>query len=346
MRTFLILIGISLSFVVVLLASKPAEAKSKSNIDQDNTEIAPPVYLNAAVTVDSDVIVLGDLFQGAGEKAGTVVAYAPIPGKRAVFDARWLVRAASVYKLDWKPRTRAVQVVVERKTTIIGREEIETRLSQALFDAGETGAGEELQVQISNRMLRFYLPGDKADGIGIEDMNYDSISGRFAAIVRLPENDPAGVRHRITGRVHKMIRVPVLAERLLGGEVITEQNIKEVLLPARKVQRNVITDRSQILGLTPKRGLAAGRLIRSSDIQAPVLVPRRGLVTILLRHNNMTLTAQGRALENGSKGHVVRVLNTQSNKTIQAVVSGAGLVTVNLGNPELAENFAQNLNQR
>lgn len=338
MRTLLILIGVTLSLFVVLLASKPAVAAGAD--DTANTEA---VILKASATVNSDVIILGDLFDGTGKKAETVIAYAPAPGKRAIFDARWLARMASIHRLDWRPRSAAVKVVVNRQTSVITREEIEDRLSEALHDTGEvSGHAEELRVQLSNRMLRFYLPGDSVAGIGIEDMNYDSVTGRFAAIVRVPEGDPAAMRHRVSGRVLKMIRVPVLAERLLGGEVIREHNLRDILLPARKVQRNIVTDRAQLVGLTPKRGINAGKPIRTSEIQPPLLVPRGGLVTIRLRHNNMTLTAQGRALENGSKGHVVRVVNSQSNKTIQAVVSGPGQVTVNLGNPELAENTTTN----
>jgi flagella basal body P-ring formation protein FlgA len=42
----------------------------------------------------------------------------------------------------------------------------------------------------------------------------------------------------------------------------------------------------------------------------------------------MTLTSQGKAIENGSDGDVIRLTNTQSNTVIQAIVSGAGVVTI------------------
>ncbi len=42
----------------------------------------------------------------------------------------------------------------------------------------------------------------------------------------------------------------------------------------------------------------------------------------------MTLTAQGRALEDGGAGDTVRVVNTQSNTVVQAVVTGANRVSV------------------
>ena len=54
-------------------------------------------------------------------------------------------------------------------------------------------------------------------------------------------------------------------------------------------------------------------------------------VTIVLQTDAMTLTAQGRASEDGAKGDTIRVVNLRSKKTIEAVVSGADQVTIHPG---------------
>jgi flagella basal body P-ring formation protein FlgA len=51
----------------------------------------------------------------------------------------------------------------------------------------------------------------------------------------------------------------------------------------------------------------------------------------------MTLTAQGRASEDGAKGDTIRVLNMQSKKMIEGVVVGPDRVRVDLA-PRLALN--------
>ena len=71
----------------------------------------------------------------------------------------------------------------------------------------------------------------------------------------------------------------------------------------------------------------AGRPIRTRDLQDPVLVPKRSLVTILFKRPKMTLSAKGRALDDGSDGEVIRITNTQSNTVIEAVVIGPHLVS-------------------
>ena len=47
----------------------------------------------------------------------------------------------------------------------------------------------------------------------------------------------------------------------------------------------------------------------------------------------MQLTAKGKSLENGGKGDVVRIQNTDSGKTIEAVVIGPERVAVSVNGP-------------
>ncbi len=57
-------------------------------------------------------------------------------------------------------------------------------------------------------------------------------------------------------------------------------------------------------------------------------VAKNSLVTVHLVTANMTLTVQGRAMEDGSMGEAIRVMNTKSNSVITAVVRGPGEVEV------------------
>ena len=45
----------------------------------------------------------------------------------------------------------------------------------------------------------------------------------------------------------------------------------------------------------------------------------------------MVVTAQGRALQDGKLGDVVRVNNTQSNRMIEGLVTGGGIVVIQSG---------------
>ena len=68
--------------------------------------------------------------------------------------------------------------------------------------------------------------------------------------------------------------------------------------------------------------------MRTSDLREPVLVPRNSLVVLRLELNRMVLTVQGRALEDGAAGDVIRIRNTKSNTVVSGVVAETGTVRV------------------
>ena len=97
---------------------------------------------------------------------------------------------------------------------------------------------------------------------------------------------------------------------------------------SNRLRTGTVVDVNELIGKAAKRGLRPGLPVRANDIQRQILVPKGSLVTIVLKAPKMTLTAQGKALEDGSDGDTVRILNTQSNKVIEAEVTGAAKVAV------------------
>ena len=51
------------------------------------------------------------------------------------------------------------------------------------------------------------------------------------------------------------------------------------------------------------------------------------------------LTVRGKALEGGTEGDVISVLNEQSKRTVQGVIVGPGRVVISTGSPRLAANL-------
>lgn len=317
MKILPILLALALSVLAPPAAAAPAAE-------------AAPVTLRQSVTVSGGMVRLGDLFVPAGDKAEAAVAYAPAPGKRAIFDARWLYRVARAYGLNWRPLGIHEKAVVVRESIVIGRREIADHILAALVDKGVDA---DMQVELSNRMLRIHVPGDSTATVAVEDVAYDPRTRRFIAIVVAPADDPAARRIRVTGRVHRVIDVPVLTRRVLAGEVIRERDVKWIAMRGDRLQRDTIQDPGALIGKSPRRGLRAGVPVRVSDVRLPVLVPRRSLVTITYRVRSMTLTARGRALEDGGAGDTVRVANIQSNTVVQAVVTGVNRVSVQPAGP-------------
>jgi flagella basal body P-ring formation protein FlgA len=112
------------------------------------------------------------------------------------------------------------------------------------------------------------------------------------------------------------------------GEIIRERDVEWMSVQANRLTRTSVLDSATLVGMSPRRTIRAQDVIRSTDLQVPVMVTKNSLVTIRLRTERMELTAQGRALEEGAEGDVVRVMNTKSNTVVNAVVVDSGAVVV------------------
>ena len=309
--------------LALALSAMPAWSSDFLPLD----ETAAPVTVRAHVEVDDGVVRLGDLFTNAGEHAAQAVAYSPKPGQSQVFDARWLAKAASYYRLDWRPETHNVRTQVTRTSTVFTAADVGNAVKRALAEYRLDG---DLTVELDNPLLRLHVPGKATSGVTVETIRYDRNTGRFAAIIQAPAGAPDATRMRIAGRSFRVLRIPVLAERLKRDDIISEHDVIWIDAKAERLQPDVITNIEDLVGMAPRRGLRANVPVRSADVQRPVLVKRGSTVTIRLTYGSMSLSAQGKALQSGAKGDVIQVSNSQSHQVVEAEVSGAGNVVVRM----------------
>ena len=88
--------------------------------------------------------------------------------------------------------------------------------------------------------------------------------------------------------------------------------------------------------MAAKVALRTGQALRTADLIKPQIVQRNETVTITYEVPGIMLTVRGKALEAGAVGDVVSVLNIQSNRTVQATVTGPGRVTIAAAGPLIA----------
>jgi len=316
------IIGAILASLLVAMAVTGADAGTDDGLAE------PPraVLLREKVIVNSNVIRLGDLFANIGELANARVAYAPAPGRRAVFDARWLYYVARRHGLKWRPMTLQDQAVVERDSIAIERSEIKDHILAALVERGVDARRNE--IQLGNRNFRLHVAADEAPTVGVDDVVYDPRTRRFSAVIAAPANDSSAPRVHVTGRVHRVAEVPVLARRILRGDVIGPADIEWVRFRSGRLPRDTILDAEDLLGRTPVRGMRAGAPVRTAEVRWPILVPKGSLVTMMLKVRNMTLTAQGNSMQDGARGDVIRISNADSSTIVEAVVTGPGWAEV------------------
>jgi flagella basal body P-ring formation protein FlgA len=68
--------------------------------------------------------------------------------------------------------------------------------------------------------------------------------------------------------------------------------------------------------------------LRQTDLTKPEVVTRNDNVTITYQVPGVMLTVRGKALEGGSRGDTISVMNIQSKRSLQATIVGPGHVMV------------------
>mgnify|MGYP005743815193 CR=1 FL=1 len=100
----------------------------------------------------------------------------------------------------------------------------------------------------------------------------------------------------------ELVSIPVLRQDIGRGEIIDDANLNWIEVSERRTRGNIARTSADLVGLAAKRRLRAGQMLRVSDVEIPALVEKNAIVTMVLRHGAMTLTAQGRAQPRGVEG--------------------------------------------
>jgi len=281
------------------------------------------VHLKDRIVVRDRIVTLGDMFEGAGPAATLTVTRAPAPGQRKTVATMDIQRLLGRNGLTWDfpPRTRGI--AIERAGRRVTATKIAAIIGQALRKQGRP----ERKITLANPNLAFYLPVNSKAGVGVKTLEFDDDSGRFTAVLTVPD-DQGVATSRVAGRAVRTLRLPVLHTPKNRGDVIAKDDIDWIEVAASRTAGNVATDATQIVGQAARRRMQADSPIRLSDLVAPVIVAKGTLVTMVVATPMLTLTAIGRALENGALGATIRVRNTDSKTTVEAIVVSSREVRV------------------
>lgn len=299
-------------------------------------EDAPPAAAVAAVpALKSEVVVtgalvrIGDLVEHAGPAANVAVFRAPDLGQTgAVAAARVLeaLRGHGVLLVDTRDIT---EVAVTRSSRVITAKAIEERIIQALAGRYGLGEAENLTVAVDRDLRPIQVEVSAGADLQVARAAYDPRTGRFDISFELPGSAVARqLNLRFTGSASESVAVPILTRALARGDVVKQFDVATERRPKNTAGPDVLTRPTDIVGLAARHALRPGQPLKAGDLMKPELVQRNEPVTIVYETPGIVLSVRGKALETGAEGDLVNVLNVQSKRTLQAVVSGPGRVTI------------------
>lgn len=311
MKTFVLFLTFLAASIVAAAAPAPAQSL--------RTDV---------VTVESDIVRLSDLFDGVS--ADRAVLRSPAPGRRISVEVTQLIDIARANGLAWRPQTRFDRVVLERAGRTLDQNDILPPLREALKAEGMRDGAE---IDLGSRAIAIHLPLEAPAHVDVQQVRIDRNTNRFTASIIAGAGHAGAQRLQIQGRLFATARLPVLRRAVNTGETIRANDIELVQVREDASKRDLIADPKRLVGQTARVRLRDGEPVREGDVRAPTLVTRNATVTIILQTGSLQLSAQGRATEDGARGDTIRIVNTQSNRTIEATVVAPDTVLVQLGRP-------------
>ena len=266
---------------------------------------------------------LADLFHGVPDGAANLlVATAPPPGERMALRVSGVHDAIARAGLQWMADAGTRGITVARSGKAVPRQTMIRKLTDALADQlGDDAFG----ITFAGAAPLLHVADDQPVTLRVEAADLDRRTGRFTAVLVAPA-DGRGEPVRVAGRIARTVQVPVLRARVDQGAIITAADIELQDMPADRLNRNLVADASDLIGQEAKRLLLPGQPVRTTDVQRALAVQKNALVTMTVSQPGLMLSATGRAIDAGAVGDVVQVVNVQSRKTIQAVVTGPNQV--------------------
>ena len=307
--------GLSLALPLAAVLAAPAPAQN-----------AVPA-LRANVTVTGDIVRIGDLVENAGPVADIPIFRAPDLGTRGTVPTERIVEAILPHQLIGIDTRGLSEVVVSRASRAIGVQEIAARVAKAL--EGQYGLGEarNIQVEFDRDVHTLNVEPSVTGELQVASLAYSPRNARFDVTFDLPAS--AALRWqstRFTGIAIETIDAVTVDHPVERGEVLKLSELRIERRP--KAEGPLIGDLKAAAGLAARHQLRPGQPLHDADLMKPLIVAHNDPVTLVYEAPGLTLTLRGQAQDTGALGDTISVLNLQSKRVVQGVITGPGRVTV------------------
>lgn len=117
---------------------------------------------------------------------------------------------------------------------------------------------------------------------------------------------------------------------LMKGTRVTEEDIYQTEMDVQKLKQGYFSDNKEVLGQVCKQHILADNPLTPYNIELPKLVQRGEQVAIIIAHDNLNISMDGIAINDGVLGETIKVKNLSSKRIVEAQVSGIKKVMVNI----------------
>jgi flagella basal body P-ring formation protein FlgA len=280
--------------------------------------------LKGDITVNTDIVTVGDMFDNPGELSETAIFRAPSPGTTGIVPLADIASAAQAIGLTNFENVGYTRIRVMRLTTVVDAPALATLINTELSRRGvlANGVTADTHFDLANVSLNASQVETPAT---LSDLRYTPQTGQFSARFMV-----AGIDQPVdlTGNVQLMTKAPRLLDTYAAGTVLAATDFELTDVPLSTATAGGYADLDQLVGKQLVRQSHAGILLKSSDVTDPTAVTRNALVTAFIKVGAMTLTVKGQALSTVAAGQPVDILNTITKKVLHGVARADGTVKI------------------
>jgi flagella basal body P-ring formation protein FlgA len=153
-------------------------------------------------------------------------------------------------------------------------------------------------------------------------------SGFLSLGVRCEGTHPWTVYSKV--RVKAYRNVVVLKNAVRQGAMLTEADLGLEKRDLAELRGNYFTSYEPVINRPVRRTLAAGAVLSPDWLTVPKLIRRGQKVTLQAQSSHFAIKVSGHALSDGEAGQRIRIRNDQSQRIVEGIVAGPGLVLIRL----------------
>ncbi|MBI5318727.1 flagellar basal body P-ring formation chaperone FlgA [Bradyrhizobium sp.] len=328
--------------MAVALAAAALLACATSAFAQDKSDAIASPTLRANVIVTSDIVRIGDVIDNAGAAARIAIYRAPDPGTTGTLQVTQIINTLRAHQVIGVDTQNLREISVTRQARSFDVADIEQAVARALERRNGLGDAANISLTFDRAPGDIRLDAANSGALNPVAVRYDTRNNRFDVTFEIAnEAGLAPTKLRFSGTAVETVEAAVLARSLERNEVVKSSDVLMEKRPKAEVGPDVLT-RDRAVGMQARRQLRAGQALKGADVSKPDLVQRDQGVTLIYDTPGVHLTVLGKALEAGTEGDVVNVLNLQSKRTVSGIVVGRGRVAIVVaGRPESAQAAAQ-----
>jgi flagella basal body P-ring formation protein FlgA len=310
-----------------LLGSCVAAIAQSASTPVDTGALAAPV-LRANVNVTSDIVRIGDVIENAGSVAQVALYRAPDPGTTGSLPTAQLLAKLRNYQVVGVDTRNLSEVSVTRLSRALTAKDIERQIAHLLERRNGLGDADNLTITFDRELRTLHLDPSITGDLQPANVRFDSRNGHFDALLEIAAaGGSSPTRLRFTGTAVETVETVVVLRNVDRNEVLKAADVAVERRPKAEVGNDGARFEKTV-GMQTRKALRAGQVLHSVDLSKPDLVQRDQMVTLIYEGDGIYLTMRAKAIDSGSEGDTVSVMNMQSKRTLQGTVSGTNQVTI------------------